>query len=133
MLPTVVMLAMLGLSFACAIVTPTQPTEPTVVLLLKFDQDLDLVKGQEARLDEGAIAVKLVDAHGGRSGCPDCPVGATLDVRSGAETTSLQYSFSGGMQPELLERAKRKTAFNMVFVAVRVSDAGLTLRVERPK
>ena len=128
--------ATLALSVACAIAAPTAPTAATqanIVLVLKFDQNLDLTPGQEAKLEETNIVVTLIDAHGPRAGCHDCPIGATLKVESGSESSELRYSFSGGMLPELLDKAKRKTAFGLVFVAVRVSDAGLTVRVERPK
>jgi hypothetical protein len=127
---------MLALSFACVVATPTTPTasnEANIFFLVKFDQNVDLVTGQEARVDGTDIVVKLLDAHGPRPGCLECPIDATLNVRSGSESRDVQYSFSDSMLPHALDNAKRKTAFDLVFVAVRVSDAGLTVRVERPE
>ena len=127
---------MLALSFACVVATPTTPTasnEANIFFLVKFDQDVDLVTGQEARVEGTDIVVKLLDAHGPRPGCLECPIGATLNVRSGSESRDVQYSFSDSMLPHALDNAKRETAFDLVFVAVRVSDAGLTVRVERPQ
>jgi len=136
MMSTTLTFAMLALSFACVIATPTTPTasnQANIFFLVKFDQDVDLVTGQEARLEGTDIVVTLLDAQGARTGCLECAMAATLKVRSGNESREVHYSFSDGMLPELLEKAKRQTAFNLVFVAVRVSDAGLTVRVERPK
>lgn len=135
MLATTLTLTMLALSFACVIATPTAPTasnQANIFFLVKFDQDVDLVTGQEARLDGTDIVVNLLDAHGPRTGCLDCSIAATLNVRSGNELREVRYSFSDAMRPDVLDAAKRKTAFDLVFVAVRVKEAGLTMRVERP-
>jgi hypothetical protein len=135
MVATTLTFAMLALSFACVVATPTAPTasnQANIFFLVKFDQNVDLVTGQEARVDGTDIVLKLLDAHGPRTGCLECSIGATLNVQSRTESRELRYSFNDGMPPEVLDNAKRKTAFDLVFTAIRVSEGGLTMRVERP-
>ena len=43
--------------------------------------------------------------------------------------SDLHYQLSGNMQPELRAKARRKSAFDYVFVAVRISDERFTLNV----
>ena len=137
MLAPTLMFGTIALSFACVIATPTAPTasnQANIFFLVKFDQDVDLVTGQEARVEGTDIFVTLLDARGPRSGCLECAMAATLSVRSGNESREIRYSFfSDGMAPDALDTVSRKIAFDTVFVAVRVREGGLTMRVERPK
>ena len=135
MAATTLTFTMLALSVACVVATPTAPTpsnQANIFFLVKFDQNADLVNGQEARVDGTDIVLKLLAAHGPRTGCLECSIEATLNVRSRTESRELQYLFNDGMPPEVLDNAKRKTAFDLVFTAIRVSEGGLTMRVERP-
>lgn len=125
--------AAIVLPCACALAGQAGSPQPAPPLEIALDQNVDLVEGQTARLEASALVITLLDAHGPRAGCHDCPVGATITVRSPESTRELKFSFGGLMLPALLEKARRKPAFDLVFVAVKVSDAGLTLRVERPK
>ena len=123
-----------------AVVEPTQPVPSASPggqsvpdrAVFTLNQDVDLVVKQEGSLRDSAIQVELLEARGVRDGCFDCPLSAKLKVTSGGASTELIYSFSGGMLRELLERAKRKTAFGYEFVAVKITEGTLTLRVERP-
>ena len=93
---------------------------------------MELTAGQTGTLTNTDISVELIEVHGVRAGCFDCPVAGKLRVRSKAESMNLEYSFSGNMMLEALQKAKRKTAFGYIFAAVKISDAGFTFRVERP-
>ena len=126
-------LAVVLIPTACSGSSPAQPTQsvrsPVTFVL---NQDVDLVTGQRGVLNGTDIEVELLEARGVKQGCFDCPLSASLKVTSKSGNTELKYSFSGGMLRELLEKAKRQAAFEYVFVAVKITDAGLTLRVERP-
>jgi hypothetical protein len=89
-----------------------------------------MVPGQTARLESTDIEITLVQVRGPPEGCFDCPNSATLDVRQGEQVQTLSYSFSGNMVFELLQRAKRKTAFSYIFVARKIDHESFTLQVE---
>lgn len=93
-------------------------------------EEQDMVPGQTIRLEGTGIEVTLVEAHGPPPDCFDCPNSATLNVRFDGETQELTYSFSGMMELELLQHARRKAAFGYVFVAARIDEGSFTLRVE---
>lgn len=129
-----------------ATLPPTAPAEPTntpqslaasptaplraEVLSITLYEELDMVPGQRARLTGTGIEVTLVEAHGPAEGCQDCPSQAMLEVSCGTEAERLNYSLSGMMVLELLERARRKPAFGYVFVAGRITEGEFTLIVE---
>lgn len=97
---------------------------------MELYEDLDLVPGQVARLKGTDIQVLLVEAHGPPEGCFDCPNTATLMVSSDGEASELNYSFSGNMPVESLQKARRKAAFGFVFMVVRIDEGSFTVRVE---
>lgn len=108
------------------------PTPPSPAELLRFalTEEVDMVPGQRMSLIGTDIEVTLVEAHGPSEGCSDCPNRAILEVKLGSKVQVLDYSFSGMMVPRLLERARRKPAFGYVFVAHRIAEGKLTLRVD---
>ncbi len=89
-----------------------------------------MLPGQTVKLEGTDILVTLLEAHGPREGCDDCPVQATLQVSRDEESQTLQYSFSGNMLAELREKARRKEAFGYIFAAARIDEGEFTLRVE---
>jgi hypothetical protein len=125
----VLVVCMLSAFFAAAPSRPGAQTPPDVTFTL--NQSVDFVTGQKGVLKDTPIGVELLEARGPRAGCADCPSRATLRVRSGSEVSDLHYQLSGNMPPELLAKARRQSAFDYVFVAVRISDKGFTLNVSR--
>ncbi len=112
--------------------TPTSPS-PTLVaplLTVRLLEEVDMLPGQTVELEGTDILVTLLEAHGPREGCDDCPVQATLQVSRADESQTLQYSFSGNMLMELREKARRKEAFGYIFAAARVAEGEFTLRIE---
>ncbi|NIM96323.1 MAG: hypothetical protein GTO18_21710 [Anaerolineales bacterium] len=107
--------------------TPTQSHDAITITL---NEDLDLVPGQVVYLEGTSIEILLDEAHGPPSDCYDCPNSAILIIRSAGETKELTYSISGNMLAEALEKARRLSAFDYVFVAVRIDENIFTLRVE---
>lgn len=119
---------------ACSGASPAQPTQPVPSpVSFALNQEIDLVPGQHGSLTGTDIQVELLEARGVRQGCFDCPLAARLKVTSKSGNAELKYAFSGGMLRELLEKARRQAAFQLVFVAVKITDAGFTLRIERPE
>ena len=111
---------------------PSQPhAQPPPDVTFALNQSVDLVTGQKGVLEKTKISVELIDTRGPRAGCADCPSKATLRVRSGSEVSELHYQLSGNMPPELLAKARRQSAFDYAFVAVRINDKGFTLNVSK--
>lgn len=106
------------------------PTPHVQVVTFGLLETFELVAGQAARLEGTNVEVLLVEAHGPRPGCFDCPNTAVLRVGSGDESQELAYSFSGLMTEAALEKARRKAAFGLVFMLVKVFEGGVALRVE---
>jgi hypothetical protein len=115
----------------CATQPSQPPAQPPPDVTFALNQSVDLVAGQKGILENTTIRVELLETRGPRAGCADCPSKATVRVRSGSETSELHYQLSGNMQPELLAKARRQSAFEYVFVAVRISDQGFTLNVSK--
>jgi hypothetical protein len=114
-----------------------EPTEPVATISqsgaeVRFElfEDLDLAPGQVAQLEGTGIQVMLVEAHGPPQDCSDCPNVATLIVSADGEDLELRFSFSGNMPFELLQKARRQSAFGYVFIAVRTDEDSFTIRVE---
>lgn len=124
-------LALLTSSVLCAALSSQPPAQPPRDVTFALNQNVDFVTGQKGVLEHTAIRVELLETRGPRAGCADCPSKATLRVRSGSETSDLHYQLSGNMQPELRAKARRQSAFDYVFVAVRISDEAFTLNVSR--
>jgi len=108
------------------------PTPGPEVLQLTFRlmEPVELLPGQTATLEGTGIEVVLIEAHGPKPGCYDCPASARLMVRSTDETVELGWSFSGNMPSEALKTARRKTALGFVFIAERIAEGSLTIQVE---
>jgi hypothetical protein len=104
--------------------------EPLPTLTVRLGERTDMIPGQTAVLEGAGIRAKLLEAHGPRKGCDDCPVRAVLEVSRNGESQTLGYSFSGNMVFELLQKASRKLAFGYVFVAARVAENSFSLLVE---
>ena len=99
-------------------------------LTIRLGEKADLSPGQTAELEGTGIQVTLLEAHGPPAGCDDCPLKATLRVSRNGETQTLGYSFSGNMVFELLQKARRKAAFDYQFVAAKIDENSFTLLVE---
>jgi len=113
------------------LLTPTATaTSAAGTISFQLYDELELAVGQAARLAGTGIELSLLEAHGPAQGCFDCPIGATLRVRSGAESQELSYSFSANALPEVLAKLRRKAAFGFAFIAVRIVEGSLTIRVE---
>ena len=133
LLPSAPVLAILMSSAYCAAV-PSQPgAQSPRDVTFALNQSVDFVTGQKGVLENTAIRVELLETRGPRPGCADCPSRARLRVRSGSEMSDLHYQLSGNMPPEQLAKARRQSAFEYVFVAVRISDEGFTLNVSRAR
>lgn len=125
----------LGVAEVPATTTPSPaptatPTPVAGAITFRLYETLEMLTGQVARLEGTDIEVLLVEAHEPEPGCFDCPNKATLSVHSGDEVRELRYVFSGNMPLEALEKARRKEAFGFVFMAMKIVEGSLSIRVE---
>ena len=91
--------------------------------------DITLAPGDVAAIAGLPVEVTLVEAHGPRDGCNDCPNEVVLSVRSSAAVERLSFSIGGGMLPELLEQARQQTAFGVVFYIASIEEGSARIRV----
>lgn len=116
----------------------TPPTDPPSVDTSIVDagsfalgNEIELGTLATATVEGTDIEVTLIEASGPGDDCADCPLRAVLSVRSGNATTELRYSFSGMMEPEALDKARRRHAHGFEFVVLRIADGDVTVVVER--
>jgi hypothetical protein len=91
----------------------------------------ELTPGRCARVADAGLEVVLVEAHGPRPDCTDCPNRATLRVVREGRSEELKFSFSGNMPMPLLEKARRRSAHGYQFVVMRIVEGNITLMVEK--
>jgi hypothetical protein len=121
----------LAASLACVAHSSPQPADKPPAVTIRLNERAELLETQVGQLRDANISIELVEARGPRAGCDDCPLNATLRIRSGAESVDLSYQFSGNMPPDRLKLARRKTAFGHAVIAVSIADGRMTLYVTR--
>jgi hypothetical protein len=114
--------------------TPVPPPpdllELGATITLKLNEDTLFENGQTGQLGDTGITISLVESSGPAPDCRDCPNSATIVVAYAGESQSFDYSLSGNMQLEVMEKARRKTAFGYTFIAIKIVEGAFTLRVE---
>jgi len=106
------------------------PSPTGQVLTVRLSEDFDIALGELVRVESTEIELSLSESHGPPPGCFDCPNRVTLVVQAGNETQVLNYSLSGNMSLDALQKARRLTAFGFTFIAVKIAEGNVTLRVE---
>lgn len=92
-------------------------------------QVFDLCEGQSVRLLETQLEITALEIISADQKCQDCPIGALLRVRMGANESTLKYRISGNMPDQAHYKAKRKSAYGYLFIVQKITNKTVTLQV----